>query len=88
VPIDERTLNRVTLERQLLLQRHPVTVLDALDRLVGLRAQAVNAPYLGLWTRLSDLALADLTDRLTDRSGVRSSVPRGTQHLVRADDFW
>lgn len=86
--IDKRTLNRVTLERQLLLQRHPVTVPDALDRLVGLQAQAVNAPYLGLWTRLSDFALADLTDRLTDRSVVRSSVLRGTQHLVRADDFW
>jgi hypothetical protein len=88
VRIDERTLNRVTLERQLLLQRSPMRVLDAIGRLVGLQAQAVNAPYLGLWTRLSDFGLADLTERLTDRSVVRSSVLRGTQHLVRADDYW
>lgn len=63
-------------------------VLAAVGRLVGLQAQAANAPYLGLWTRLSDFDLADLTDRMTDRSVVRSSVLRGTQHLVRADDFW
>ena len=86
--IDRSTLNRVTLERQLLLQRSPGTVLDVVERLVGMQAQAVNAPYLGLWTRLSDFALADLTAALTDRSVVRSSVLRGTQHLVRAEDFW
>jgi winged helix DNA-binding protein len=88
VRIDSRTLNRVTLERQLLLQRSPTTVLDAIGRLVGVQAQAVNAPYLGLWTRLSDFALPDLTATLADRTVVRSSVLRGTQHLVRADDYW
>jgi len=60
-------LNRVTLERQLLLQRSPMTVPAAVGRLVGLQAQAVNAPYLGLWTRLSDFALPDLTAALADR---------------------
>jgi hypothetical protein len=53
---------------------------------VGLQAQAVNAPYLGLWSRLSDFTLGDLTARLADRSVVRASVLRGTQHLVLADD--
>lgn len=72
----------------MLLERSPMTVLDAVGRLVGLQAQAANAPYLGLWARLSGFALDDLTDRMTDRSVVRSSVLRGTQHLVRADDFW
>ncbi|HEX6355035.1 winged helix DNA-binding domain-containing protein [Actinophytocola sp.] len=86
--IDERILNRVTLARQLLLRRHRMSALDAVERLVGLQAQAVNAPYLGLWTRLSDFRHADLTALLEGRSVVRSSVLRGTQHLVRADDFW
>ena len=80
-------LNRATLERQLLLQRSPLSVVDAIGRLVGLQAQAVNAPYLGLWSRLSDFALDDLTARLVDRSVVRSSVLRGTQHLVLAEDY-
>lgn len=85
--IDRRALNRATLERQLLLQRSPMPVPDAVGRLVGLQAQSANAPYLGLWTRLADFALTDLTARLEDRSVVRSSVLRGTQHLVRADDY-
>lgn len=85
--IGERVLNRTTLARQLLLQRSPMSVLDAVGRLVGIQAQAVNAPYLGLWTRLSDFTLADLTARLEDRTVVRSSVLRGTQHLVLADDY-
>jgi hypothetical protein len=82
------TLNRVTLARQLLLQQSSMSVVDAVGRVVGLQAQAVNAPYLGLWTRLSDFALPSLTAALDDRSVVRSSVLRGTQHLVRTDDFW
>jgi hypothetical protein len=30
-----------------------MAVVDAVGRLVGLQAQAANAPYLGLWARLS-----------------------------------
>lgn len=86
--IADRTLNRATLDRQLLLRRRSLPVADAIARLVGLQAQAVNAPYLGLWTRLTDFSLADLTARLEDRTVVRSSVLRGTQHLVLADDYW
>jgi hypothetical protein len=85
--IDDRTLNRTTLARQLLLSRSPMPVADAVGHLVGLQAQFVNAPYLGLWTRLSDFSLDDLTARLADRTVVRSSVLRGTQHIVRGDDY-
>ncbi len=84
---DSRTLNRVTLGRQLLLERQPMSAQDAIGRLVGVQAQAVNAPYVGLWARVSDFAIEDLTDCLTDRRVVRSTVLRGTQHLVRAQDF-
>lgn len=82
-----RALNRATLERQLLLRRMELPVAAAVGRLVGLQAQAVNAPYYGLWTRLAGFAKDDLTAALYDRRIVRSSVLRGTQHLVCADDF-
>ena len=85
--IDDRTLNRTTLARQLLLSRSPMAAADAVGHLVGLQAQFVNAPYLGLWARLSSFALDDLTALLADRTVVRSSVLRGTQHLVRGDDY-
>lgn len=84
---DRRMLNRTTLDRQLLLDRSASSAMDAVRRLVGLQAQAPNAPYLGLWSRLSDFALSDLTTLLEDRRVVRSSTLRGTQHLVAAVDY-
>lgn len=84
---DLRTLNRATLDRQLLLRRSPMSTPDAVARLVGLQAQAPNAPYLGLWSRLDGFALGDLTAELENRSVVRSSMLRGTQHLVAAADY-
>jgi hypothetical protein len=56
--LDRRGLNRATLDRQLLLRRSDLSVVDAVERLVGLQAQNVNAPYLGLWTRLETFTLA------------------------------
>jgi hypothetical protein len=84
--LDRRGLNRATLDRQLLLRRSELSTMDAIERLVGLQAQYVNAPYLGLWTRLENFTLDDLADRQRDRQVVRGSTLRGTQHLVRAAD--
>jgi len=80
----ERALNRTTLDRQLLLARSDLSTVAAIHRLVGLQAQSVNAPYLGLWSRLGGSALTEL---LGDRTVVRSSVLRGTQHHVLAEDY-
>ena len=85
--LNRRELGRATLARQLLTGRRRMTPLDAVEHLVGLQAQAPNAPYLGLWTRLERFALDDLTGLLEDRRVVRSSVLRGTQHLVSANDL-
>jgi hypothetical protein len=85
--LDRRALNRAALHRQLLLERAPLSGLDAVRRLVALQAQAPNAPYLGLWSRLRGFDLGTLTALLNDRSVVRASLLRGTQHLAAAEDY-
>lgn len=84
--LTERQLNRALLSRQLLLERVSLPVVDAVEHLVGMQAQSPTAPYLGLWSRLAGFALADLADGLTDRRLVRTSLMRGTIHLVSARD--
>ena len=72
-----RELNRATLARQMLLDRETLTVLDAVERLVGLQAQVVSPPYVGLWTRLKEFRREKLTRscRSDASSGPRSCVP-------------
>ena len=82
-----RALNRATLDRQLLLGRHPMTARQAVRRLAGLQGQAPLAPYVGLWTRLSAFTPDALSDLLTARTVVRAAVMRGTVHVVDAADF-
>lgn len=82
-----RALNRATLQRQMLLRREDVTAAEAVERLAGLNAQDPRPPYLSLWARLAGFELDDLTKLLYDRSVIRSSMMRGTQHMVAAQDF-
>lgn len=84
--LDRRALNRATLARQLLLERRPLAALDAIEHLVGMQAQAPNAPYVGLWTRLEGFRAAELAGALTARDAVRTWLMRGTVHLVTAAD--
>lgn len=82
-----RQLNRALLARQSLLERSAHTPVQMAERLVGLQAQAPNPPYLGLWTRLREFALEDLSRALRERSMVRATMMRGTLHLVSAQDY-
>jgi hypothetical protein len=49
--VTARRLNRATLGRQLILRREPVSVVDAVRRVVALQAQEPPSPYLALWNR-------------------------------------
>jgi hypothetical protein len=82
-----RALGRATLERQFLLRRSAMSALEGVRHLVGLQAQAANAPYVGLWSRLASFAISDLTALMVDRRAVRSGSLRATQHLTTAEDY-
>ena len=85
--LGRRALNRATLERQLLLRRFDLEVTEAVARLAGLNAQDPEPPYLALWARLAGFRHGALTTALEDRAVVRSTLLRGTQHLVTAADY-
>jgi hypothetical protein len=93
--LSRRALNRALLSRQLLLDRvdlpdeagrRRAVVIQAVEHLVGLQAQAPFPPYYGLWSRLGGFRPEDLAALLTGRSVVRIALMRGTIHLVSARD--
>lgn len=85
--LDRRALNRALLARQHLSRRAEISVSEALERLIALQAQAVQAPYFALWARLEGFAPEQLSDRLEDFSLARGTLMRGTLHIASANDF-
>lgn len=85
--MSQRELNRAFLARQLLLERHSLTPLEAVERLAGLQAQVPRPPFVGLWTRLADFDRRQLLSALHDRTIVRATTMRGTIHLMSAADY-
>ena len=93
--LTKRAVNRALLARQLLLERSPLPaagpdraaqVVQTIEHLVGLQAQAPFPPYYGLHSRLDGFRPDDLAALITDRSVVRIALMRGTIHLVSARD--
>ncbi len=86
--LSRRALNRALLARQLLLARHELEPLAALDHLIGLQSQAPDPPYWALWARLVGFDPAALSGLLIDRQVVRLAMMRSTIFLVTAADAW
>ncbi|WP_410870821.1 winged helix DNA-binding domain-containing protein [Nocardia sp. A7] len=84
--LSNRVLNRTLLARQHLLERSTLTTAEMCDHLVGLQAQDVPPPFVGLWSRIVDFDPATVTNGLDDRSLVRITLMRGTIHLVTPPD--
>ena len=83
-----RALNRTTLARQLLLQREPVSVVDALRRVVALQAQEPASPYLALWNRMAGFDAAELDRAFAAQAVVKGTSMRGTLHAALPEDHW
>lgn len=83
-----RELNRALLARQLLLERSPLPLTRALERVAGLQTQYAPSGYVSLWTRLRDLHREALTRALEQRRAVQATLMRITIHSVSASDYW
>src|SRR5580693_1873091 len=92
-----RAINRALLSRQRLLDRQALPaagssgaraamVVETIEHLVGLQAQAPFPPYYGLLSRLDGFRPDDLASLITGRDVVRIALMRGTIHLVSARD--
>jgi hypothetical protein len=82
-----RRLNRATLARQLLLSRASLPVVDAVQRVVALQAQAPPSPYIALWNRVADFDPADLDRGFAEQGIVKASLMRVAMQAVAAADY-
>lgn len=89
--LTRRQLNRTYLQRQLLTTPDtapdPRPVDEVVAHLVAVQAQEVDAPYVGLWTRMRGLRHEQLTEALGDGRVVRGGLLRRTQHLTAGADY-
>jgi hypothetical protein len=84
--LSKRALNRALLERQMLLRRRRMPVLEAVERLVAVHSQVPRDSYVALWSRLETFRAEAVSDALEEHLAVRMTLLRGTLHLVTVRD--
>src|SRR5260370_33332090 len=84
--LSRRALNRALLARQMLLRPVKLSAAAAIERLVGMQAQAPSLPYVGLWARLQGFRHEELSELVRSRRAVRTSLMRTTSPLVTTED--
>lgn len=82
-----RALNRALLARQLLLERAPLSVPAALERLAGIQNQYAPNAYIRLWSCLARFDRDGLTRAYERGTVVQGTLMRGTIHAVSARDY-
>jgi hypothetical protein len=87
VTLTARQLTLATLDRQLLLERRPLDVAEAVRQVCALQAQSPASPYLALWNRVRDFEPGDLDAAFAERRVVKASLMRITLHAVHAEDY-
>jgi hypothetical protein len=87
VTLTARQLNRSSLDRQLLLRRASIPVVDAVHRIVAIQAQSPASPYLALWNRIDGFDPADLDRAFADHAIVKATLIRITMHAVDGADY-
>jgi hypothetical protein len=85
--LSTRELNRAMLARQLLLERVPLSIPEALDRIAGIQNQYAPNAYLRLFAMLDGFRRDDLTRAYESGAVVQGTLLRGTIHTVSAADY-
>ena len=69
-----------------MLERSGASVLETVERLVGMQAQVPENPYVALWSRIEGFRPEELSELIEPRELVRAGLMRSTLHLVSARD--
>ncbi|MGH2427439.1 MAG: DNA glycosylase AlkZ-like family protein, partial [Candidatus Limnocylindria bacterium] len=85
--LSTRALNRALLARQLLLERSPMSLTEAMEQMGGIQTQYVPAGCIGLWSRMRDFERPMLTQALEERRAIQATMMRATIHTVSAADY-
>jgi len=85
--LSDRELTVAYLARQMLLDRQDRPAGRAVQALAALQAQYSPSPYIALFARLASFQPGQLETALKRGSVVKSTLMRGTLHLVAAADY-
>ncbi|MFC8721199.1 winged helix DNA-binding domain-containing protein [Kitasatospora sp. NPDC057198] len=85
--LSDRELTASYFARQLLHRTERPSAAGAVTGLTALQAQYSPSPHLALWTRLPGFDPRELEAALLDGTVVKSTLMRGTLHLVPGADY-